>query len=127
MMLPMDTTHFKESLQSELAQLEAEMATVGRKNPDNPNDWEATPGEHQPESDPTEVADQSEDFQERQAILEDLEVRYSGVKRALSAIEKGTYGTCEICQSPIEEDRLKANAAARTCKAHMEEEGSLGI
>ncbi len=127
MMLPMDTTHFKESLQSELAQLEAEMATVGRKNPDNPNDWEATPGEHQPESDPTEVADQSEDFQERQAILEDLEVRYSGVKRALSAIERGTYGVCEICQTPIEEDRLKANPAARTCKAHMEEEGSLSI
>ncbi len=126
-MVRMDTTHFKESLQAELSKLEAEMSSIGRKNPTNPNDWEAVPDEHQPESDPTEVADMSEEFQDRQGIMEDLEVRHSMVQHALSAIEKGTYGVCEICESTIEEDRLHANPAARTCKAHMEEESNLAL
>ena len=38
---------------------------------------------------------------------------------ALERIEKGTYGICEVGNEEIEEDRLNANPAARTCKAHL--------
>ena len=123
----MDTTHYKEKLEAEKAQLEGELATVGRKNPQNPRDWEATPGDHSPEADPTDVADTSEAFQENQAILEDLEVRYNQVLRALGKIASGTYGTCEISGEPIEEGRLQANPAARTCTKHMDEEVNLSL
>ena len=35
-------------------------------------------------------------------------------------IEDGSYGTCETGNDhPIEKERLDANPAARTCKAHM--------
>ncbi|MCA9353454.1 TraR/DksA C4-type zinc finger protein [Candidatus Nomurabacteria bacterium] len=41
------------------------------------------------------------------------------VEGALKRIENGTYGTCSVCGEKIEEDRLGANPAADTCKAHM--------
>ena len=48
-----------------------------------------------------------------------LKVRYNDVKDALHKIETTGYGVCEVCGEKIEEDRLEANPAARTCKAHM--------
>ena len=41
----MDTSRFKEKLETEKAILEKELASVGRINPENPKDWEATEGE----------------------------------------------------------------------------------
>ena len=41
------------------------------------------------------------------------------IDAALEKMEKGTYGICEVCNKPIEEDRLEANPAAKTCKEHM--------
>jgi RNA polymerase-binding transcription factor DksA len=123
----MNTEHLKEKLEAEKIQLEGELKSVGRQNPSNPKDWEATPGEHSPEADPNDVADTSEAFQENQAILDDLEIRYNNVTRALTKMKEGTYGTCEISGEPIEEDRLEANPAARTCKAHLDEEEKLPV
>ena len=123
----MNTEHFKEKLESEKTQLEQELKSVGRRNPENPKDWEATPGEHSPEADPTDVADTSEAFQENQAILDDLEIRYNNVLRALKKIEDGTFGTCEISNEPIEAERLEANPAARTCLLHKEEGEKLPV
>jgi RNA polymerase-binding transcription factor DksA len=54
-----------------------------------------------------------------EAISRQLEVQLVEVEAALERIEKGTYGICEISGTQIEEDRLDANPAARTCKAHI--------
>lgn len=116
-----DIAHYKSRLEAELKNLEAELGSVGRRNPDNPNDWEATPGKLEAlSSDENELADTIEEFEGNAAILKRLEIRYNEVKDALSRIEKGTYGVCEVSGEPIEEDRLEANPAARTCKTHME-------
>lgn len=116
----------KARLTEELAKVEAELATVGRKNPDNPADWQPTPpAEDAAATEPDELADKIEDFEQNTAILKQLEIQAAGIKLALERIEKGTYGTCEISGEPIEEDRLEANPSARTCKAHMGEESSL--
>ena len=52
-------------------------------------------------------------------VLDELEVRYQNVSLALKKIVDGSFGKCEVDGSPIEEDRLDANPAARTCKTHM--------
>jgi len=115
----MNTEHFRTRLTEEKATLEAELATVGRKNPSNPGDWEAVPDEGTMEADPNDQADQLEDFSNNSAILTDLEIRYNAVLAALARIEEGTYGTCVISGEQVEEDRLEADPAAPTCKAHM--------
>lgn len=111
---------FKNRLEKEKAVLEEELKSVGRVNPSNPGDWEATPpGADISQADRNEVADEIEDFENNAGILKSLEIKYNEVKDALAKIENGKYGICEVCGKAIEEDRLDANQAARTCKEHM--------
>jgi DnaK suppressor protein len=115
----MNTDHFRTRLTEEKATLEAELATVGRKNPSNPGDWEAVPEDTGMEADPNDQADQMEEFGNNNAILTDLEARLASVDAALIRLDNGTYGTCVVSGEAIEEDRLEADPAAATCKAHM--------
>lgn len=115
-----DITELKQQLQEEKALLERELASVGRINPDNPEDWEATSEDlNIPQADMNERADEITDFEDRSAIEYELEERYNKVKDALARIENGTYGVCVICGQDIEAERMSANSAATTCKAHM--------
>jgi len=115
----MDTTAFSTRLTEEKERLEAELQTLGRRNPSNPADWEALPPEGERAADPNDTADQMEGYSENAAILTDLENRYNDVLNALKRVDEGTYGTCTVGGEEIEEDRLNADPAAATCKAHM--------
>ena len=116
-----DTEYFKEKLEEELLLVEKELNDVGRKNPDNKPDWEAEPADFDTDkADENETADKIEEYEGNTAVLKELEIRYNDIKDALKKIEEGKFGICEISGQLIEEDRLIANPAARTCKAHME-------
>lgn len=115
-----DTNEFKETLEAELKTLEADLATVGRRNPRNPADWEPVPSPKTvDESDPVDVADEIEDYEEHSAVLKQLEIRYNEVKAALERIKKGDYGRCGVGGEEIEIERLRANPAATTCRKHL--------
>lgn len=115
-----DLNKFKGLLLTEKEKLEGELATIGRQNPDNPEDWEAVPSDAQTDSaDLNDFADNIEDFETNTAILKQLETQLKDVNDALEKIENGSYGICEISGKEIETDRLEANPAARTCKEHM--------
>lgn len=113
-----DTNTYTVRLEEEKAKLEAEMATIARRNPSNPDDWEAVNVE-EGDADPNVQANKLENFAENVSVLEDLEARYGDVKDALGRIASNTYGICEVGGEEIEGDRLEADPAARTCKAHM--------
>jgi RNA polymerase-binding transcription factor DksA len=115
----MDTEHFKKLLEKELAKLEEELATVGRKNPDNASDWEAKGEASDDTAEEGDLAETIETFEDNRGIVDQLEKQYSDVKKALEKMAAGAYGTCEVCGGAIEEDRLEANPAATTCKQHM--------
>jgi RNA polymerase-binding transcription factor DksA len=118
----MDTTHYKTLLVAEKEKLEEELATVGRKDPEHPDEWEATePAENIDRADEDEVAEGIGEYETTTAIVDQLEGRLREVEIALEQIEKGTYGTCKVCGEKIEEKRLEANPAAQTCVAHMNE------
>ncbi|MBU4480014.1 hypothetical protein KKG48_01035 [Patescibacteria group bacterium] len=118
-----DTEKFKKLLEEELVLLEKELSGLGIKNPTNPSDWTPKmPEENISPADENEVADTIDDAQINNAIVNDLEVRYNNIKKALQKIEEGNYGKCEINNHPIDEKRLEANPSARTCKEHMNED-----
>ena len=102
--------------------LEDELTSIGQV--DKTGDWKATPEDEmnvQEVQDEADMAERSEDFEERSSKLDLLESRLSDVNKALSKIEENTdYGVCEICKEKIEEDRLEVNPAAKTCKGCME-------
>jgi len=115
-----DTAKYKKMLEDELRLLESELRTVGRKNPENPNDWEAMPQEKDTwRPDEQETADKIEGYEANTAILKQLEIRYNNVKGALKRVEEGGFGVCEVGGEEIEEARLLANPAASTCMKHM--------
>lgn len=111
----MKTEHFRKKLEAEKVRLEAEMGSVGRKNPGVPNDWESMPSETGVEADLMDQADVVVSRENNNAILADLEARYDTILEALARIEKGAYGKCEVCGEKIEETRLEADPAATTC------------
>ena len=117
--MTIDTNHFKELLEKEKSLLENELSTIGRKNPDNPKDWEAVVPEDGEPAEEGDVAEEIEEYQSNNAILDQLEIKLNEVIVALSKIESDKYGICETCGETIEEDRLEANPSAATCKKHM--------
>lgn len=122
----MDISSLQQQLEAEQKRLEKDLQDLGIQNPTAPEDWIATPQDpSSTEADPNLVADRTEDWQAEQAEVDALETRLNNVKRALEKITSGRYGVCEISGEPIEEDRLQANPAARTNKAHMNEEKTL--
>jgi len=111
--------HLKEKLSIEKEKLEKEMGSVGRKNPMVPNDWEPLPSETGQSADLADQADVIVSRENNAAILADLEARYDTVLNALSRMEKGTYGKCDVCHKEIEAARLEADPTSTTCIAHL--------
>lgn len=126
--MAIDNNAYKARLEEMLTEVVEELQTIGVHNPENPADWIAVPEELElTEADENVAADRVEEWNERTATLSALETRYNNIKRAQQKIVDGAFGICEIGGEEIEEDRLNANPSARTCKAHMEEEGTLEI
>ncbi len=114
----MDNVLIKKKLQEELQLVEKELAELGQKNSIT-GKWETSMGEvDATATERDEIADRLEDFEERQDETKGLGARREDIIRALTKINEGTYGTCEVCGAPIGETRLEANLAARTCISH---------
>lgn len=113
---------YKTKLEEEKKLLEEELKSLGTVDKET-GDWEATPESEtkaQDVEDEGDMADRAEDYEERSSTLSVLESRLEDINHALSLIENGQYGVCEICKNKIEEKRLEANPSARTCEACME-------
>lgn len=105
-------------LETELENLEEELASHGKAIPES-GDWQGTTGGLVgEEADPNDAADQLEELVTNVPLVEELEKRYKDVANALQNMERGTYGICEDCEEAIPMDRLRANPAARTCIVH---------
>lgn len=122
----MDTTTHKAALLREAAELRAQLESLGALDHTVAGDWVSTPEEAiATEADEDIVADRVEAALTRDGELAALESRYNNITRALAKLEAGTFGSCELCDQPVEAARLAANPAARTCIADREREGEL--
>jgi DnaK suppressor protein len=118
-----DIAYYTKALEDEQRKLEGELTALGRHDPKDAENWDLKAPEMDiMQADDNEVADRAEELHIDSIVLDELEIRYKGVMHALRKIGTGTYGICEVGGEPIEEERLKANPAARTCKAHLGQE-----
>ena len=118
----MNAHTYEARLTEMLETITKELQAVGIHDPKNPSDWVAVPQDLDAEEpDLNLAADNVEAWNERNALVAALEPRYNNIVRALAKIADGTFGTCEICNAPIEEKRLTVDPSARTCIAHIEE------
>lgn len=124
----MDTVPYTRTLEKERERLKEELSHIGVQDPHVPTTWNVcSPALDIMSADENEVADRMEEEHIDAIVLDELVARLHLVTHALDKVSAGTFGRCEICESMIEEDRLAANPAARTCKSDMGKETSLGI
>ncbi|MDZ7726567.1 MAG: TraR/DksA C4-type zinc finger protein [Candidatus Campbellbacteria bacterium] len=116
-----DTNYFKKRLEEEKKLLLEGLGRAGDQHDKlDKENWEGELRDlNIQEADRNEAADEQEEFYETSVITEELESQLRAVNDAIEKIENGTYGICEVSGEPIEKDRLEANPAARTSKAHM--------
>ena len=115
-----DKKKIKEKLEKERDVLLEELKDMGKLNPET-EEWEATPEELAfPESDENDKADRFEDFEARSSMIRTLEPRFQNILKAIKGINRDSFGKCDVCKKDIENARLEANPAARTCKKHLE-------
>lgn len=118
---------YHETLMLSLADITNQLNLIAHYDNDS-GDWIIRTNDiDQTEADPNTQADAAEVADERVSILAELENRYRLIQHALRKVELGTYGQCEICAVAIEEKRLDANPAARTCILHMDQEYQLPL
>ncbi len=118
----LDTDTFQKQLEEEKSRLEADLKTMGERNPDAPQDWNVKyPNLNIQTSDPEDVADQEEEYENRVPLEKSLEGRMEEIDAALGRIKSGSYGKCEVGGEEIPEARLQANPAARTCVEHADQ------
>lgn len=118
---------FNTMLKEELATIVSDLQTIATHNKET-DDWVAIPVSGEVgNADENEAADTVEEWNERRALMAQLEIRYRNIIRALQKIQDGTYGKCEISGQPIEIERLRANPAARTNLANIDREQELPI
>ncbi|MDD9867775.1 MAG: TraR/DksA C4-type zinc finger protein [Candidatus Campbellbacteria bacterium] len=115
-----DIKYLKKKLEAEKKILEGELGEISIKKSDGGPWIPAPPQDDVNITEPEDMAHKEESFIDRQAITSELSARLFNVKLALQKIKEGKYGLCEISGEEIERDRLEANPAARTCKAHRE-------
>lgn len=118
----MNAEHFKQRLLDEKKHLEGDLGAIASKEDGS---YHAKPAETDETTFRDEVADRLEEMDERIATEGPLEARLDAVTRALKRLDDGSFGNCEVCGKEIENDRLEANPAARTCISHIESELTL--
>lgn len=52
---------------------------------------------------------------QNRAVQTNLEILLEQIKKALTRLQKGAYGLCEVCEDPIDSARLQALPYATTC------------
>lgn len=105
----------KDKLIKEKSLLEEDLSSFSHKDPDLEGNWETdfpSYGDNRAEQD--ENANEVEEYENDLPVEYSLETRLQHVNEALKKIENGTYGVCEICEKPIEKERLEVEPSAKT-------------
>ncbi len=115
----MNTKEFETLLLAEKKKIEETLSATATKNPLNPNEWAVTyPDLNGERADKNDMADEVEEFDNTLGINHVLEEKLTDINAALERIKINSFGICEVDGKPIDEGRLLANPAARTCVAH---------
>jgi DnaK suppressor protein len=113
--MAVDTNRFREAL---LQERERVTKAIGYLHKENPGNIEDETGEVVGTLDSDNYGDTATVTYDREldySLEENSETLLREIDAALQRIEDGTYGVCEGCGKPIEEERLEAIPWTRLC------------
>jgi len=104
--MSMNTNHFKEILLVRKAELEKILFNISNEIKEI-NRCEV--------KDEADFASVNLDSERDMQIFLQQKKELEEINEALKKIEEGTYGICEMCEEPIQEERLKIKPHAKYC------------
>ena len=110
-MEPREATKLLAEERSRLEQLRASIEAEAAALSERGMTGELSSADQHPADTATETFEREKDL----SILDRIDAQLADVARAEKRLAAGTYGTCEACGRPIDEDRLRARPAARFC------------
>ncbi|MEK7643156.1 MAG: TraR/DksA C4-type zinc finger protein [Patescibacteria group bacterium] len=117
----MNMKEFESLLLAEKTELERSLKATGMSDPAHQEETDTVrPNMNLDPADKMDVADELEEYETDVTINATLDSQYENVLAALERIKEGTYGTCEVGGEMMNEERLRANPAARTCVEHSQ-------
>ena len=105
----------KTDLRKEKEIIESELGRFTVKNPVVKGDYQSVFPKSEQGDSSDEKAHNVTEYEEERALEQNLEVRLKEISATLERIERGAYGVCEHCRTPIEPKRLQAMPAVRHC------------
>jgi DnaK suppressor protein len=105
----------KRELLEEKKTLEEELGRIADEDAAIKGNYFARFHKAEPDDTLDEKAHSITDYEEERAVEQTLELRLQEINETLKKIEEGSYGICEKCLTPIEEERLKAIPLAKLC------------
>jgi RNA polymerase-binding transcription factor DksA len=103
----------KGMLLNQEALLVSELEQIGQKNEHNSDDFKANFPEFGEKEDEQSAGVAA--YGDNLSLEHSLEKSLRDVRKALGAIDAGTYGICKYCEVPIPEDRLRARPGSGSC------------
>jgi RNA polymerase-binding transcription factor DksA len=104
-----------EKLLAEKKEIENQLSNFANKNPLIEGDYQTRFNKSDQSDTLDEKARNITDYEEERAVEQNLEVRLKEINETLEKLEKGTYGICDKCSSPIDPKRLVVIPVARFC------------
>lgn len=109
----------KKELKREREEIIEELKTFAKEDENIEGDWESLyPDYNQGDAGGEVIENEAlevEEYSSRLPIEHSLELKLKAINLALKKMEQGDYGICEKCDQSINQERLKAYPAARTC------------
>ena len=106
----MDTATARKRLEEMRGELDKSIKVLQGEQP-------AERGELDSPHDPADAGTSLSEADRTEAVLATVRLQRTRVLDALTRIERGTYGTCADCRTPIPEGRLDARPEAARCLA----------
>jgi RNA polymerase-binding protein DksA len=117
--MTVDTNRFRETLAAERKRVEDAIEYLHKESPgsieDSPDEIIGA------DNHPADLASPTLDREIDYTLEENSEQVLQQIDRALARIDAGTYGTCEVCDREIPEERLEARPWATLCIDHQRE------
>lgn len=113
-----ETDQFKEKLLEEKKRIEGALKKFATKDKNLKGDWDTQFPSWNTESGDASLetsADEVEEYGTLLSIEHSLEEKLKNIDSALEKISEGSYGICEKCKNPVDNERLKVSPEARLC------------
>ena len=102
-----------QKLEEEKKRIESALGEFTKRDPQNVDNYHSDFPEYGNDED--ENANEVAEYSDRLSIEHTLEKQLRDVNKALKSIADGTYGICQHCGKPIEEQRLMVRPTSSSC------------